>query len=420
MDNGNSYLGEYELVKREMKREAGLVGGHDRSKPQKALKRLAPAAFLLCVFAILIINTPVLELNRTLSVFTQAIAPPALDPATPPDEGGGATLASAETLPLDSFATAVVAVEVLTPESAPPDTLTVNVVTAKDWATGASNKQAPGPTETDAQAGAPDPDPATPDAKAKDAKETSAKTSKAKTKDNEAPTISGQLDKTVVQGGSLKYKSGVAVTDNADPEPTLKVDRSGVNLDVAGTYPVIYTATDKSGNSASVTGTVTVTAVDLDLVNGMADAILAQLITGGMSERDKAEAIFNWVVTKMKYSSKTNPRSLALGAYTCYTKGRGDCYVFFAGYHILLNRAGIKSERANRIDGVSEHYWNVVKIGGSWYHSDACTNKTIPAAERFLFTDSQAKSFSDRMLANGGRPHEAYKYDASAVPDIVD
>jgi hypothetical protein len=180
--------------------------------------------------------------------------------------------------------------------------------------------------------------------------------------------------------------------------------------DVAAENAVAEDATDDA----------TETIIDLDLVNDMADEILAQLITDDMSQRKKAAAIFDWVVENMKYSSKTNPRDLAVAAYTCYTEGVGDCYVFFAGYHILLNRAGIKNERNNRIEGLTEHYWNVVKIGGKWYHSDACTNGTIPAEERFLFTDTQAKSFSERMRDNGGRDHEAYKYNKSATPDVVD
>jgi transglutaminase-like putative cysteine protease len=237
--------------------------------------------------------------------------------------------------------------------------------------------------------------------------------------DTEAPTISGQLDKTVTQGGSVTYRTGITVRDNYDARPTLTVDSSAVKLNTAGTYPIVYTATDSSGNSVSVTGTITVTALNMDVVNSMADAILADLITNEMSEREKAQAIFNWVVQKMKYSSSINPREVVRGAYTCYTRGAGDCYVFFAGYHVLLNRAGIENVRANRIDGLTEHYWNAVKIDGSWYFSDACTNRTIPAAERFLFTVSQSQSFSSRMRANGGRNHEAYKYDASMVPEIV-
>lgn len=47
--------------------------------------------------------------------------------------------------------------------------------------------------------------------------------------------------------------AGALVTDNQDPAPTLTIDTSNVNPDSAGTYFVLYTARDASGNVRAAT-----------------------------------------------------------------------------------------------------------------------------------------------------------------------
>ncbi|MDF2700419.1 MAG: hypothetical protein K0Q49_1977 [Haloplasmataceae bacterium] len=52
---------------------------------------------------------------------------------------------------------------------------------------------------------------------------------------------------------TLDYRNGVTVTDNRDLSITFSVDNSQINLNSLGTYPVIYSATDSSGNETQVT-----------------------------------------------------------------------------------------------------------------------------------------------------------------------
>ena len=53
---------------------------------------------------------------------------------------------------------------------------------------------------------------------------------------------------TIVKGEKVDYKLGISVSDNRDPNPTLNIDDSKVNVDKLGRYKVIYTAKDRSGN----------------------------------------------------------------------------------------------------------------------------------------------------------------------------
>lgn len=67
-------------------------------------------------------------------------------------------------------------------------------------------------------------------------------------KDDIGPEINGIEEMTIVKGGKVDYKLGISVSDNRDPNPTLNIDDSKVNVDKLGKYKVIYTAKDRSGN----------------------------------------------------------------------------------------------------------------------------------------------------------------------------
>lgn len=76
--------------------------------------------------------------------------------------------------------------------------------------------------------------------------------------DSEPPVIDGVKDITAYIGETVSYKKDVTVTDNMDQNPTLDIDNSKVNLNKAGTYEVVYTATDSAGNTSSASSKITI------------------------------------------------------------------------------------------------------------------------------------------------------------------
>ena len=77
-------------------------------------------------------------------------------------------------------------------------------------------------------------------------------------KDVTAPTVQGVKNIEVLQGGQADLSEGITVTDDFDPDPQFTVDDSKVDFTVPGTYDVIYTTTDRSGNTGTTSCTVTV------------------------------------------------------------------------------------------------------------------------------------------------------------------
>lgn len=244
--------------------------------------------------------------------------------------------------------------------------------------------------------------------------------------DTTAPELSGIRDLIVYLGGSVSYREGVTVTDNDDENVTFSVDATRVDLTRLGKYEVTYTATDKRGNTATVTSFITViepledggessvcTREELDT---LCKSILDSIIEPGMTDREKAEAIYN-KVHKIKYVSTNDDPNWIVNAWIGLTTGKGDCVNYEAAAKALLTMAGIPNYSIERLDGKSDHYWLIVCVDGLWYHFDACPTSNKYPFTCFLKTDSEVKAYSDSRT---DKPNY-YNYDKENCPyDVVD
>lgn len=77
-------------------------------------------------------------------------------------------------------------------------------------------------------------------------------------KDTTAPVITGADTKVIKVGEIFKPLEGVSAKDNVDDVVEVRVKYTNVNNKEPGTYKVIYEATDKAGNKATVERTVQV------------------------------------------------------------------------------------------------------------------------------------------------------------------
>lgn len=254
--------------------------------------------------------------------------------------------------------------------------------------------------------------------------------------DTQPPVISGTKDLTVAVGESLSYRTGVTVTDDVDETVQLQVDSSGVNLSEPGEYQAVYWAEDAAGNRAEVTVTVTVVEtvtvddadggetedvveaggeeITLERVNELADDILAEITTSGMSQREKALAIYNYVHNHIKYTGTSDKSSWLVGAYVGFTRGSGDCYNYFACSKALLTRAGIPNVDLTRVGGNSRHYWQLVDVGDGYYHFDACPHPNSYPLYSFLLTEAEVQAYT-KQCSSIRKNYYVYDYNSCPV-----
>lgn len=231
--------------------------------------------------------------------------------------------------------------------------------------------------------------------------------------DTEPPKIEGTHDQTIYIGSAVAYKKDVTVSDNRDKNVKLEVDSSSVNLKKAGSYNVIFTATDSSGNVATKTAVFKFEEKPKEVVNkedldAAADKILASIITNGMSQKEKAKAIFKWTKTHIAYVDHSDKSDWVKAAIQGINKGVGDCFNYFSTAQELLSRAGIKNQGIVKIDG--HHYWSLINIDNAWYHFD-----TTPRAgdnnfySLFMLSDAQIQAYSKAH-------HNSHVWDKTKYP----
>lgn len=232
--------------------------------------------------------------------------------------------------------------------------------------------------------------------------------------DTEKPVISGATPKDFYVGEPMNFTYGVYAKDNKDGDVNVITDTSKVNINAAGSYNVIYTAKDSSGNVATATGLVVIhpQRTAQQIFDEKINKILGGIVTSNMDERAKVSAIYNWIYGHVVYvgtSQKGNWQSAALEGINT---GKGDCYTFFALSKALLTAAGIDNidiERSPDSPRTSHHYWNLVNIGTGWYHFDTCHKAEY--LNGCMFTDAQAAEYNNKVAGY-------YTYDASKYPDI--
>lgn len=215
--------------------------------------------------------------------------------------------------------------------------------------------------------------------------------------DKTAPVIEvlGQL---YVQIGETNpdYWANANVTDAKSTISATTVNDDLVKLDRLGTYTVTLMATDAKGNSASIERSVKVVMKSTYLTmkgldnpeNNKADAfveaVLKEIITDGMTQRQKMRAIYDWLLNEISYQTETSTdyssdsyNKLDDYAFNGFKRLKGHCFHYAAMAAEMLDTLGleitlVKGEgySATAADHFLLHYWVLVNVDGKQYHFD--------------------------------------------------
>ena len=203
------------------------------------------------------------------------------------------------------------------------------------------------------------------------------------TADEQAPELTVPESIYAYIGGNVSYMDGVEVSDDYDPEPSVEVDLSQVDMETPGVYQITYIATDAHGNSTSKVADIILEVepqVSLDrreVYSYAADVLYNQVLRGepitSFTDVEVAFRIFNWANRNIWYTGTSDKSDWTIAATDGFDTHTGDCYTYYAVCRAMLDVAGIENVRVERYPIVtSAHYWNLIKINGQWYHCDAC------------------------------------------------
>ncbi len=220
--------------------------------------------------------------------------------------------------------------------------------------------------------------------------------------DKKAPVIKGFVGKNCHNGEAVymtlfsddknyDFFKYVWAVDGRDTKVDLTVDTSRIDYTKSGTYKIVYTATDSSGNKSKATSKIAYRVVGD--VEAVADDLLKRLIKPNWSDKKKLEAIYDYVRGHISYTGHSDKSSWEKESIHAALYGYGDCYSYYALSRALLTRAGFPSIKVKRVAGYGRHWWNMVYVDGAFYHYDACPRAS--GGRFFLLTDSQLTEYSN-------------------------
>lgn len=134
-----------------------------------------------------------------------------------------------------------------------------------------------------------------------------------------------------------------------------------------------YKFYQSSNTAVSVTPSYTATKSEVDAANKEINAIAAKKPDDITDDIDIALWLHDYICVNYEYDTPAKENHLVT---EILRDGRGVCQAYADLYGLLLERFGIESYYVSS-DAMS-HAWNIVKIGGEWYHVDVTWDDPTP------------------------------------------
>lgn len=134
----------------------------------------------------------------------------------------------------------------------------------------------------------------------------------------------------------------------------------------------------------------TVTAASLSDVNtigGKVKAVIASVVKSGMTDRQKALAVHEWLTHNAKYDqtgTNHDPDGVLL-------KGSGVCESYARAFQMFMSELGIPNVyiASDSLD----HAWNMIYVDGGWYHVDVTWDDPVVRGKDIIVTGSESTKY---------------------------
>lgn len=164
----------------------------------------------------------------------------------------------------------------------------------------------------------------------------------------------------------------------------------------------------------------------------MAQAVLEEIVSDGMSDFEKERAVYDWMCKSLTFdegSLTVIPGSDANGAepYGVLKNRCGVCVGYATTLRLFMQMLGIECMVVH--DSYLSHSWNLVKLDGEWYHTDVYSDVGTGNYMNFNLNDATMENMqswnTDFFPEATGYKH-SYVYmtrrsveDAYAIPAAV-
>ena len=240
--------------------------------------------------------------------------------------------------------------------------------------------------------------------------------------DGNAPVFAGIGDMRTLVKMPVNYLRGVTATDETDGElPVDVTEPEGFDITKAGDYTITFTAKDSAGNIATQTANLKVLPnldeVDTlteDDVYRIGEAIVKTLWDPDdetITPQKKARKLYRYAQDHMMYKDNKDIKPWHIAAAIAMYRNYGDCRNYYAFAKLMYDCGGFENMQVARVcksDKESKHFWNLVKIDGSWYHCD--TTPRVGRSDFFMMTDAQLDAY------NATQSDKPFNRDKSLYP----
>lgn len=170
----------------------------------------------------------------------------------------------------------------------------------------------------------------------------------------------------------------------------------------------------------TITMTYAMTQSQYAAVEKEMNRIIGSLKLNGKTQRQKADAIYNYVCKNTKYYNNGGSCYYAYGAFV---EKKAVCQGMALELYALMKKAGID---CRIVDGYSEgvgHAWNKIKLGNSWYYIDAAYDcGRNPANYRAYLKTSLSQMpgnrYEDKSMENPAN-YKDYKVSSSELKSNI-
>ena len=155
--------------------------------------------------------------------------------------------------------------------------------------------------------------------------------------------------------------------------------------------------------------------VDEATIYAAVDEVLEQITTDEMTDREKVEAVYQWITWNFSYYGDSDKTDWLQAAYSMMTRRCGDCFNFYALSKLMFDRLGIPNITVVRSENPyrqTSHYWSLVSVDGgeTYYHFDTTPHSAGYGYRFCLVTDEYLDFYSEKVVLG------YYSRDTSLYP----